>query len=66
MRKVLDALLDKYADSGVVQIEETQILTINPFTEFGTPMEIISHFGGLEKYNEAITSLENALYLETA
>lgn len=66
VRKVLDALLDKYADSGVVQIEETQILTINPFTEFGTPMEIISHFGGLEKYNEAITSLENALYLETA
>ncbi|TGL20560.1 DEAD/DEAH box helicase [Leptospira bourretii] len=65
-RKVLDALLEKYADSGVVQIEETQILTINPFPEFGTPMEIIQNFGGIEKYNEAITSLENALYLETA
>lgn len=65
-RRVLDALLDKYADSGVVQIEETQILTINPFSDFGTPMEIISGFGGLEKYNEAITTLENALYLETA
>ncbi|TGL21705.1 DEAD/DEAH box helicase [Leptospira yanagawae] len=65
-RKVLDALLEKYADSGVVQIEETQILTINPFPQFGTPMEIIQEFGGIQKYNEAITSLENALYLETA
>ncbi|MCW7463720.1 EcoAI/FtnUII family type I restriction enzme subunit R [Leptospira limi] len=65
-RKVLDALLEKYADSGVVQIEETQILTINPFPEFGTPMEIIQEFGGIEKYNEAITGLENALYREIA
>ena len=62
VRKVLEALLDKYADSGVTHIEETQILTINPFTEFGTPMEIIKKFGGLEKYQKAVQELEHELY----
>lgn len=61
-RKVLEALLEKYADTGVTHIEETQILTINPFTNFGTPMEIIKKFGGLEKYEQAIQELEQELY----
>lgn len=61
-RKVLEALLDKYADEGVAQIEETQILTIAPFTQFGTPLEIIRAFGGLEHYQQAINELEQALY----
>ena len=61
-RKVLDALLDKYADEGIVHIEETQILTINPFTTFGTPIEIIKQFGGLEKYQQAVSDLEHQLY----
>ncbi len=61
-RKVLEALLDKYADEGIVHVEETQILTINPFPDFGTPVEIIKNFGGLEKYLQAIKELENALY----
>lgn len=61
-RKVLEALLDKYADEGVAQIEETQILTIAPFTQFGTPLEIIRTFGGLEQYQQAINELEQALY----
>jgi type I restriction enzyme R subunit len=45
-RKVIEALLDKYADDGVAQIEETQVLNISPFPELGTPMEIIRLFGG--------------------
>jgi len=61
-RRVLDALLDKYADEGVSQIEETQILTIAPFTDFGTPLEIIGVFGGLTQYQQAINELEQALY----
>ncbi|MFH1914418.1 MAG: DEAD/DEAH box helicase family protein [Pseudomonadota bacterium] len=61
-RRVLEALLDKYADTGVAQIEETQILTISPFTEFGTPMEIIREFGGLDHYQQAVHELEQALY----
>lgn len=61
-QRVLSALLDKYADEGVVHIEDTQILTINPFTQFGTPMEIIKLFGGITQYQNAIQELEKAIY----
>jgi type I restriction enzyme R subunit len=61
-QRVLQALLDKYADEGVGPIEETQILTISPFTQFGTPMEIVRSFGGLEQYQQAVHELEQALY----
>lgn len=59
---VLDALLEKYADEGIEQIEETQILTIKPLSDLGTPMELISAFGGSEKYKQALLELENELY----
>lgn len=59
---VLKALLDKYADEGIAHIEETQILTINPFDKIGTPIEIIKSFGGLEEYQKAIFELEQELY----
>jgi type I restriction enzyme R subunit len=62
-QRVLNALLDKYADEGVIHIEETQILTINPFTKFGTPMEIIKLFGGLKLYEKAIRELEKEIYV---
>ncbi|MBN1548512.1 MAG: DEAD/DEAH box helicase family protein [Syntrophaceae bacterium] len=61
-RRVLEALLDKYADEGVTHIEETKILTIAPFTEFGTPMEIIRTFGGLDQYQQAVNEMEQAIY----
>lgn len=61
-QRVLQALLEKYADEGVGPIEETRILTIAPFPSFGTPMEIIRTFGGLEKYQHAVHELEQALY----
>ena len=62
VRRVLEALLDKYADEGVGQIEETQILTVAPFTEFGTPIEIVRAFGGLDNYQKAIRDLKESLY----
>lgn len=61
-RRVLEALLDKYADEGMAHIEETQILTIAPFTQFGTPLEIIRAFGGPDQYQQAVNELEQALY----
>ena len=61
-QRVLQALLDKYADEGIGPIEETQILTIAPFTSFGTPLEIIRVFGGLNQYQNAVYELEQALY----
>ena len=61
-QQVLNELLNKYADVGIVPIEETQILNINPFPKYGTPIEIIKAFGGVEKYEQALHELERVLY----
>jgi len=61
-QQVLQALLDKYADEGVAAIEETQVLTIAPFSELGTPIELIRAFGGKDQYQQAVHELEQALY----
>lgn len=61
-QKVIYALLDKYADEGLEPIEETKILTIQPFTDYGTPIEIIKIFGGKSQYEEAVKELEQAIY----
>jgi len=61
-RKVLEALLDKYADEGITTIESTAVLSIEPFTDFGTPPEIIRSFGNRDNYLKAIKDLENQLY----
>jgi type I restriction enzyme R subunit len=58
----LEALLDKYADAGVGQIEETQVLTLSPLTEFGTPTEIVKLFGGRDAYQQAVRELTESLY----
>ncbi|HWA35636.1 MAG TPA: DEAD/DEAH box helicase family protein [Cyclobacteriaceae bacterium] len=62
-RKVLEGLLDKYADRGVVSIENPKVLQLNPFNEIGTPVEIINDvFGGKDKYDKALQELEKELY----
>lgn len=61
-RNVLEALLDKYADEGIENIEDIKVLKVNPFDQFGTPTEIIKHFGGKQQYLQALTQLEQALY----
>lgn len=61
-RNVLQALLDKYADEGIENIEDIKVLKINPFDQFGTPTEIINLFGGKPQYIQALNQLETALY----
>ena len=61
-RKVLENLLDKYADEGIDDIESMEVLKVQPFTEFGSPMEIVSTFGSKNDYLKAIHELENELY----
>ena len=61
-RKVLESLLDKYADEGVTNIESMDILKVKPLTDFGSPMEIIKQFGSKAKYLEAVKELEYELY----
>lgn len=61
-RKVLETLLDKYADIGVDGLEETQMLTISPFPQIGTPREIVNLFGGSNQYQNAVRELQQILY----
>ncbi len=61
-RKVLETLLDKYADEGVENIESIEVLRVKPFDEYGSPLEIISHFGDKQHYLAAVKELENELY----
>ena len=58
----MDALLDKYADEGITTIENSEVLSIDPLTNFGTPPEIIRFFGTKDKYSEAVKELEKQLY----
>ncbi|KJS29025.1 MAG: restriction endonuclease [Desulfatitalea sp. BRH_c12] len=62
-RAVLDALLDKYADEGISTLENAKVLKMKPFSDMGTPMEIIHQaFGGKANYETAIQELEQELY----
>ena len=65
-RAVLDALLAKYADEGVLNLDDAKVLRISPFTELGTPVELINAFGGREGFDTAVHELQSALYREVA
>ncbi len=65
-RAVLEALLQKYSDSGITSVESLDTLKVDPLRAFGTPMEIVKLFGGRENYLAAIRDLETALYVEAA
>ncbi|WP_413723483.1 EcoAI/FtnUII family type I restriction enzme subunit R [Sodalis sp. RH24] len=62
-QNVLNTLLDKYADEGVQEIEDIQVLKLKPFDTLGRPLEIIkSSFGNKQAYEQAVNELENQIY----
>ena len=61
-RKVIAALLDKYADDGGLDLENPEIIRLDPLNRLGSPVEIIRAFGGKAAYDEAIRTLTNELY----
>lgn len=65
-RAVLEALLQKYADSGIASVESLEILKVDPLRAFGTPVEIVKLFGGRDNYLAAVRELETALYEKAA
>ena len=65
-RKVLDTLLDKYADEGITTIESDAVLRVQPFTDLGSPVELIRSFGGRPQYLSALQTLETELYRSPA
>ena len=65
-RKVIDALLDKYADEGIATIEADTVFNVQPFTDIGRPFEIIKSFGGRPQYLGVLQALERELYSTSA
>lgn len=61
-KQVIEALLDKYADDGIKEIEDTKILQLKEFAKIGSPMKIVKAFGGKDAYLKAIQELENEIY----
>ncbi|WP_165056360.1 MULTISPECIES: EcoAI/FtnUII family type I restriction enzme subunit R [unclassified Adlercreutzia] len=61
-REVLEALLDKFATSNLVDLDDARILSLEEFRQFGSPVTIVKVFGGKDKFVEAAQGLENALY----
>jgi type I restriction enzyme R subunit len=61
-RAVLDALLAKYADEGVMNLEDANVLRIPPFSGMGSVVQLISAFGGKDKFDRAVQELQSALY----
>ncbi|WP_291477084.1 EcoAI/FtnUII family type I restriction enzme subunit R [Acidovorax sp.] len=61
-RKVLEALLDKYADEGIATIEADNVFSVQPFTHLGSPAELVRSFGGRPQYLSALQTLERELY----
>ncbi|MDO5342524.1 MAG: DEAD/DEAH box helicase family protein [Bacteroidia bacterium] len=61
-REVLEALLDKYAENGILDFERADILEIPPFNQIGKPTKIIKLFGGQDGFEKAIKELEEEIY----
>ena len=65
-RKVLEALLDKYANDGITQLENRTVLRLDPFRQMGSPANIAKYFGGNQQYFSAVKELESLIYSSIA
>lgn len=65
-RKVLDALLDKYADQGITTLESDDVLRLQPISQLGSPAELVRSFGGRSQYRGALQALAHELYAPPA
>ena len=65
-QKVLEALLDKYMNEGISQLENRRVLTLDPFRQMGSPASIARLFGGNKQYFEAVKELESIIYSDIA
>ena len=65
-RAVLEALLEKYADEGVMNLDDPSVLKIAPFSAMGSVVELIRAFGGKPGFEQAVHDLQSAIYEESA
>ena len=62
-KKVLEAVLHKYIESGVTSIEDTSVLNLKPLSDMGSPVELVNAFGKRKDFEKAVSELENQLYI---
>ena len=60
-RAVLDALLEKYRDEGVLNLDDANVLKVTPFTTMGSVVQLINAFGGKEGFEKAVHELQDAV-----
>ena len=65
-RAVLGALLDKYADEGILNLDDANVLKVPPLDTLGTPVELVNAFGGKPGFQQAVNDLQSALYRDIA
>jgi type I restriction enzyme R subunit len=65
-RSVLDALLAKYADEGVLNLDDANVLRIPPFNSMGSVVQLIRAFGDRKGFEQAVREIQAALYQQTA
>jgi type I restriction enzyme R subunit len=65
-RAVLETLLEKYQDQGVLNLDDPRILKVAPFDAMGTPIELLKSFGGKKGFEKAVHELQSALYQKAA
>ena len=61
-RAVLEALLNKYQDDGVLNLGDASILKIEPFSKMGSAMQLVKEFGGKEGFERAVQTMQSAIY----
>ena len=61
-KEILEALLDKYSNEGIENIEDNKILKLKPFTDYGSPVEILNIFGGPAEYDKIVNELKKEIY----
>ena len=65
-REILEALLERYMNTGIYEIEKTEILMLDPFRQYGKPVKIAQAFGGKDGYLQAVKELEDEIYSDGA
>jgi type I restriction enzyme, R subunit len=65
-RAVLEALLEKYRDTGAINLDDPHILQIAPFSSMGTVPQLIKQFGSRTEFERAVHELQSALYQAAA
>jgi type I restriction enzyme R subunit len=65
-RAVLEALLQKYQDQGVINLDDPRVLQISPFDTMGTPLQLIKEFGTRADFERAVHEMQSELYKRAA